>query len=106
MKAEFSKSSVKKLYTKPAAETDSSRKYREADNWVDNALSDDHDGVMTVDRNGFPESEGTEYYCFRPIHSIGYWDDPEDDEIPFVSVATPIFSGIYKLLGFINFFDA
>ena len=37
---------------------------------------------------------------FNPIYSIGYWDDPEDNDNPCASVAILTFTGIDKLSDF------
>ncbi len=37
---------------------------------------------------------------FKPIYSIGYWNDPDDNDIPCASVAILPFTGVDKLSDF------
>ena len=66
-----------------------------------------HDESIALEDTGsYVNSEGifVDSPCnngdFKPIYSIGYWDDPDDNDNPCASVAILTFSGIDKLSDF------
>ena len=62
------------------------------------ALRSDPDTEMSTSDHGNDVMDGTESIndptVFKPIYTVGYWEDPDDNDNPCASVAILNFSGI------------
>ena len=92
--------SVKPLCTEAALETESEKDDMKDEGWNVDEISEGIEEDLNYSDSNIPKSIMTDHHSFKPIYSIGYWNDPDDNDNPCASVSILTFSGIDKLSDF------
>ncbi len=86
--------SVKPLCTKVSVETESEKEELNNESCYGEENSKDVDEEFDYGENDTSKSIATDHFSAKPIYSIGYWNDPDNNDNPYASVAILTISGI------------